>query len=114
MTNQNEKFWHKYNDKDNVDFAKVEYKTFGVGDKYIIGKKGKDSRIAGYVQERFGFNKNGSPNTDYNGAQAYVVTPQNHQNPKNVKEVAVVYQGSDTKFKSFDKACDSIADWEWN
>lgn len=40
--------------------------------------------------------------------------PQNYQNPKNVKEVAVVYQGSDTQFKSFDKACDSIADWGGN
>ena len=76
----------------------------------ILLEKEKDKRTAGYVQERFGFNENGSPNTDYNGAQAYVVTPQNHQNLKNVKDVVVVYQGSDTQFKSFGEACDSIAD----
>ena len=107
------KSWNQYTDKDRKEFAEAEYGSFNTGDAYTIGK-GKDKRTAGYVQERFGFNKNGSPNADYNGAQAYVVTPQNHQNPKNVKEVAVVYQGSDTQFKSFGEACDTTADWGGN
>ena len=105
------KNWGKYNDENNVNFAKGEYKNFKVGHPYKIGK---NNEKAGYVQERFGFNKNGSPNADYNGAQAYVVTPQNHQNPKNVKEVAVVYQGSDTQFKKADKVYDSAVDWGGN
>ena len=83
------KSWNEYTDKDNVEFAQGEYINQSVGNQYYIGKN-KGRRTGGYVQERFGFNKNGSPNADYNGAQAYVVTPQNHQNPKNVKEVARV------------------------
>ena len=80
------KAWNEYTDKDNVEFAQGEYIDQSVGNKYYIGKN-KGRRTGGYVQERFGFNKNGSPNADYNGAQANVVT---HQNPKNVKEVAKI------------------------
>ena len=105
----NKRDWNSYTDEDNVEFAKAEYTKPSIKGPYAIGK---DNQTAGYVQERFGFNKDGSQNTDYNGAQAYDVTPQNHQNPKNVKEVAVVYQGSDTQFKT-DKA-DSTADWVGN
>ena len=107
------KSWSTYTDEDNVNFAKGEYGNYKPGKVYYAGKN-STSEPAGYVQERFGFNKNGSPNADYNGAQAYVVTPQNHQNPKNVKEVAVVYQGSDTQFKKADKVYDSAVDWGGN
>lgn len=63
------KKWSNYTDKDHKEFAEGEYGNFKVGRPYKIGK-GKDKHTAGYVQDRFGFNENESPNTDYNGAQA--------------------------------------------
>lgn len=104
------KKWNNYTDKDRVDFAKGEYQNFNVGDKYQIGK---NKKTAGYVRERYGFNKDGSPNASEDGEQAYVVTQEKPNVPKNqVKHVAVIYQGSDTDF--LDHPADSISDWADN
>lgn len=101
------KKWNNYTDKDRVDFTKGEYQNFNVGDKYRIGK---NKGTAGYVRERYGFNNDGSPNASEAGEQAYVVTQEKLDVPKDkVKHVAVVYQGSDTDF--IGNPFDSISDW---
>lgn len=62
--------------------------------------------MAGYVQAKYGFDKKGKNDTNCEGMQAYVVTPQNNQSPKDVKQVAVVYQGSNHPGNK-----DGDADW---
>lgn len=103
------KKWDDYTDQDNVRFAKGEYGDYKVGQPYKIGK---DRRTAGYVQEKYGFDKNGNPCDSRNGEQAYVVTPENIKNPKNVQQVAVVYRGSNSHFVT--QPTDSIDDWVGN
>ena len=99
------KDWESYTDKDNMDFAKSEYEDFNTGEAYYVGK-GNERRTAGYVQEKYGFDEKGNNDTSHEGMQAYVVTPENNQDPKDVKEVAVVYQGSNTP-----GSADGNVDW---
>lgn len=98
------KNWNDYTDKDNVDFAWGEYGDYKVGRPYKIGKD--SSKTAGYVQEKYGFDEKGNNDTSCEGMQAYVVTPAKNQNPKDVKQVAVVYQGSNAP-----GSADGDADW---
>ncbi|MGX5378035.1 hypothetical protein ACWCL1_07325 [Ligilactobacillus sp. LYQ135] len=101
------KNWNDYTDKDNVDFAWGEYGDYKVGRPYKIGKD--SSKTAGYVQEKYGFDEKGNNDTSCEGMQAYVVTPENNQDPKDVKQVAVVYQGSNAP-----GSADGNADWLGN
>lgn len=106
------KKWSNYTDKDRKEFAEGEYGNFKVGRPYKTGN-GKNRQTAGYVRERYGFNKDGSPNASEDGEQAYVVTQEKPSVPKNqVKHVAVIYQGSDTDF--LNHPADSISDWADN
>lgn len=103
------KQWNRYTDKDNVDFAKGEYNQFDVGDKYTIGK-GDNRRTAGYVREKVGYRPDGKPHGFHAGEQAYIVSQEDMSVPKDqVKHVAVVYQGSDTNFRS--SPLDTVSDW---
>ena len=97
--------WDKLTDKQYMLFAKGEYRSYKIGHPYRIGND-----KFGYVQQRIGFNKDGSPNASHAGEQAYVVT--NTRNPHKATEVAVVYRGSDTDFDHHFK--DSFDDWVMN
>lgn len=94
--------WGHLTDKERMEFARNEYGNYSVGKRWKIHGKS-----VGYVQQRIGFNKDGSPNINHAGEQAYVVT--NTRNPHKATEVAVVYRGSDTDFKHSPK--DVCADW---
>lgn len=103
----NKKKWDSYTDEDNMLFAKSEYVDFNIGSPYTIGST-KQSQVAGYVQQKYGFDQKGNNDTSCEGMQAYVVTPHANQAPKDVKQVAVVYQGSNSDLKSKDGQADWI------
>lgn len=102
----NKKNWDSYTDEDNMEFAKAEYTEHSVKAPYAIGK---NNETAGYVQQKYGFDEKGNNDTSCEGMQAYVVTPEKNQDFKDVKQVAVVYQGSNDMGTK-----DGNADWFGN
>ncbi|BDR59437.1 hypothetical protein [Xylocopilactobacillus apicola] len=83
--NKNLEDWSKYTDKQRMQFAQQEYKDYKVGEEVKL-EKGRTS-LAGFVVDKVDNKKTGE--------QSYVVanSPMGTK-PTDVKEIAVLYQGS--------------------